>query len=90
MEALTQLDLELDVEEVGREDCDPTTIVNFCRKSMGIYDFQLSVEQLEELGCTPKEVRLVLRYLCKSTSQTLCMPIALVVAIGYTPFTKTD
>jgi hypothetical protein len=60
VEALTQPDLESDAEEVGMEDRHPTTIVNFCRKAMGIYEFQLSVENLEELGCTPKEVRLVL------------------------------
>jgi len=65
VEALTQLDLELDVEKMRREDRDPTTIVKFCRKSMGIFEFQQNVEQMEELGCSPKEVRLVLRYLRK-------------------------
>jgi hypothetical protein len=44
MEALTQPDLETDVEEVGVEDRHPTMIVKFCRKAMGIYDFQLTAE----------------------------------------------
>jgi hypothetical protein len=44
MEALTQPDLETNVEEVGVEDRHPTTIMNFCRKAMGIYDFQLTAE----------------------------------------------
>jgi hypothetical protein len=55
MEALTQLDLETDMEEVGLEDQHPT-IMKFFRKAMGIYEFQLTTERLEELGCTPKEV----------------------------------
>jgi hypothetical protein len=74
------------VEEVGMEDCGPTSIVKFCRKSMGIYDFQLSVERLEELGCTLKELRLMLRYMHKENKYNTCTPIVLVVAIGYTPF----
>jgi hypothetical protein len=37
-------DLEDEAEEVGIEDLDPTTIVNFFRKAMGIYDFQLTTK----------------------------------------------
>jgi hypothetical protein len=65
MEALTQPDLERDVEEVGVEDRHPAMIVDFCRKVMEIYDFQLTAEQLEELGCTPDEIQFLLRYLWK-------------------------
>lgn len=72
MEALTQPNLESDEEEVGREDHHPSTIVNFCRKAMGIYDYELTVDPLEELGCTPKDVMLVLRYLrTKHKSDTM-------------------
>jgi hypothetical protein len=82
-EHYTQQDLE-DAEEVGREGRDSVAIVNFCRKAMGIYDFELSAEQLEELGCSPKEVRLVLTYLRMEQSQTQHSLEALVVAIGST------
>jgi hypothetical protein len=33
---------------------------------MGIYDFQLAAEQLEELGCMSREVRMVFGYLSES------------------------
>jgi hypothetical protein len=36
VEAFNQPDLEMDAEEVGVEDQHPTTIMKFCRKSMGI------------------------------------------------------
>lgn len=42
-EVLTQPNLE-DEEEVGMEDRDPATIVNYCRRAMGIYDFELGAE----------------------------------------------
>jgi hypothetical protein len=51
------------MDEVGVEDQNHETIMEFCRKDLGIYDFQLTVERLEELGCMPKEVRMVLKYL---------------------------
>jgi hypothetical protein len=41
MGALTQPDLEIDVEEAGVEYRNHTTIVKFFRKAMGICDFQL-------------------------------------------------
>jgi hypothetical protein len=44
VEALTQPDLEMDVEEVGVEDRHLTMIMNFCRKVAGIYDFQIIAE----------------------------------------------
>jgi hypothetical protein len=56
METLTQPDLERDVEEVGVEYRHPAMIVNFRRKAMEIYDFQLIAERLEDLGCTLEEI----------------------------------
>jgi hypothetical protein len=44
VDALTKRDFEIDLEEVGAEDRHPATIVNFCRKAIGIYDFQLTFE----------------------------------------------
>ena len=42
---------------------DPAGIVDFCRYSMGIYDFQLKKNKLCELGCTCEEIEAVHRYL---------------------------
>lgn len=46
MEETNDYDLKTKDEEkeIGREDRDPITIVIFCRKAMGIYDFQWIVE----------------------------------------------
>ena len=41
----------------------PTGIVDFCRYSMGIYDFQLTKAKLEDLGCTCDEVEAMQKYL---------------------------
>jgi hypothetical protein len=71
MKEFTQPDLE-DEEEVGMQDRDPATIVDYCRRAMGIYDFYLNVERLEKLGFSLKEIRLVLKYLrIKHRSNTL-------------------
>jgi len=42
---------------------DPAGIVDFCRYAMGTYDFQLTKDKLDELGCTCEEIEAVHRYL---------------------------
>jgi hypothetical protein len=44
VEALTQPNLETDMEDVGDEDRHVKTIMYFCRKAMGIYDFQFTAK----------------------------------------------
>jgi len=51
------------VIEKDYEGRDPTGIVDFCRYSMGIYDFQLTKDKLGELGYTCEEIEAVHKYL---------------------------
>lgn len=50
---------------VGRDYAgrDLASIVDFCRYSMGIYDFQLMKHKLEKPCCTHEEVKVVHKYL---------------------------
>jgi hypothetical protein len=52
--------------EAGNEEffeLDAPDIIGFCRESMGIYDFELTTDQLEGLGFTYLEKEIVLIYL---------------------------
>ena len=51
------------VVDEGYKGRDPVGIVDFCRYSMGIYDFQLTKDKLGELGYTCEEIEAMHRYL---------------------------